>query len=90
MANIEITFGIYPETTIIEYQGKQEGSRLWAQAAGLDIYVVSEDPTRHPDCLPNMAMQACLARHIPVVSLHLVKSRHTRTNRIKTETKEMF
>jgi len=83
MPNIAITFGIYPETTIIEYEGVQEGARLWAQAAGLDIYVVSEDPTRHPDCLTNMAMQACLARHIPVVSLRLVKTALTTFNMLQ-------
>jgi len=90
MPNLAITFGIYPETTIVEYEGVQEGSCLWAQAAGLDIYVISDDSTRHPDCLSNMAMNACLARYIPVVSLHLVKTDYVRSNRFKTETKEMF
>ena len=90
MKNEEITFGIFPETQVIEYQGIQQGARLYAQASGLDIYVASEDSTRHPDCLNSMMLNACIARHIPTVSLHTTRAVRARSFRSKTETKEMF
>jgi hypothetical protein len=90
MANEEICFGVYSEVeNIIVYDCKQVGSKLYAQAAGLDIYLISEDNTRHPDCLNAMMLNACILRHIPTISLHLV-TRVSRVRRIQTDTKEMF
>jgi hypothetical protein len=90
MSNQEITFGIFPETFIVLYEGRQEGARLYAQACGLDIYLISEDNTRHPDCIPSMIMNACIDRHIPLISLHYIVRDKKRTRVLKTETKGMF
>ena len=90
MRNEEITFGYTPDEYIQEYAGIQVGARLVYQAAALDIYVIGSDPDKHPDCITNLAMQACLLRHIPLISLHGVGSVKSRSIRSKTETKEMF
>jgi len=90
MKNEEITFCITPETSIFEFAGIETGARLVFQASGLDIYVVGSDPDKHPDCIPNLAMAACIARHIPLSSLHGVGTVSARSIRQKTETKEMF
>jgi hypothetical protein len=86
-----ITFAFALETYVQEYAGIQEGARLYAQACGIDIYTVGSDPDKYPDVLNNLMMSACIARHIPVISLHLCGVAKIRSNRKnKTETKEMF
>lgn len=87
----KITFCVYVDySVVVEKQGKEPKARLYAQASGLDIFVLIEDKDRHPDCLNSMLVNACINRHIPTTSLHLVNTATIRTNKPKSETKEMF
>lgn len=90
LPNEIVTICVIREVNVCVYDGRYEGSRLIAQAAGVDIYIYSEDNTRHPDCIGNMMQNICLERHIPLISLHMVNTATTRSNRLKTGTKEMF
>lgn len=90
LPNEIVTICVEREINVYVYDGKHEGSRLIAQASGIDIYLYSRDNTRHPDCINNMMQNICLERHIPLLSLHMVKTVIIRSNRLKTETKEMF
>lgn len=67
-----ITYKVSDEK-IEEVEGKLPKARLAFQASGLDIYIVGVSKYHHADCIPNMAMNACLIRHIPVISLRRVK-----------------
>lgn len=67
-----ITFKISDEM-IVEHDGKLPKSRIAFRGAGIEIYVVGVSKYHHPDCVPNMAMNACIARHIPVISLRREK-----------------
>ena len=67
-----ITFEV-ADHVIIEKEGKSPKSRLAFKAAGLDIYVKGSSSYHHSDCIPNLAMNACIARHIPVISLRRQK-----------------
>lgn len=67
-----ITFKI-SEGSIVEHSGKLPKARIAFKAAGLDIYTLGSSTSHHSDCIPNMAMNACIARHIPVISLRRQK-----------------
>lgn len=67
-----ITFDVSDEK-IVEAEGKLPKARLAFLAAGLEIWVKGSSKYHHSDCIPNMAMNACIARHIPVISLRRQK-----------------
>ncbi len=71
-------------------EGKTEGSRLAYHAAGLQIWKIGQSDYHHIDCVTNLAMQACTARHIPVSSLRHVFTNTPRKSSFSTETKPMF
>jgi len=57
---------------ILDY-GKHPRARLVFTAPGLEIYQKGDASDMHEDCIPNMAMNACIARKIPVISLRRAK-----------------
>lgn len=69
---ILITLNVSDEM-IVECEGRLPKSRLVFMGAGIEIYVVGSSKYHHSDCIPNMAMNACIARHIPVISLRRQK-----------------
>lgn len=67
-----ITIVIKHDRATVEY-GKKGRCKLAFQAAGLDIYTSGSSKALHDDCIPNIAMNECLSRHIPLISLRRVK-----------------
>jgi len=90
MPNRQVTFIVPKEEAIVMVEGRVENSRLIAQCAGIDIYLDHNDNAKHPNCLSMMMQNLCLSEHIPLSTLHYVNSAIVRTNKKKTETKEMF
>ena len=68
----QLTIVIKNGLVILDY-GKHPKSRLAFTASGLEIYQKGTSSDLHEDCIPNLAMQACIARKIPVISLRRVK-----------------
>lgn len=58
---------------IVVVQGQSARARLVFLAAGLSIWVKGSSKYHHTDCIPNLAMNACLDRHIPLISLRRQK-----------------
>jgi hypothetical protein len=84
----EITLVIEDEMiTVIDC--KVVGARVGFIASGLTIYIDGSLVHQHPDCLNNLAMNACLERHIPLISLRRPHV-DTRRNSFETNTKRMF
>jgi len=67
-----ITIEVKYDRATIHY-GKLPRAKLAFQACGLDIYTKGTSSSLHEDCIPNIAMNACLERHIPLISLRRVK-----------------
>ena len=84
----EITF-VVEEHTVTEVECKIQGARLAFRADGLEIYIDGAIVEQHPDCIPNMAMNACLSRHIPLLTLRAVKPVREPKS-IDTNTRRMF
>jgi len=68
----QLTIVIKYGLVILDY-GKHPRSKLKFVANGLEIYQKGDASALHQDCIPNMAMNACIARKIPVISLRSVK-----------------
>ena len=68
----KLTIVIKHGLVMLDY-GKHPKARLVFTANGLEIYQKGASSDLHDDCIPNMAMNACIARHIPVLSLRRVK-----------------
>lgn len=83
----EITFVIEDEAITV-VNCKVVGARVGFVASGLTIYIDGTLVHQHPDCLTNLAMQACLERHIPLISLR--KPSVSRSKSFETNTKRMF
>jgi len=62
----------YDGLTVIVKDEKVRGARLWAQAAGLNIYLVGTAKGSATDRLTNMACNMALEMHIPLISLKYV------------------
>lgn len=68
-------------TIVSKYEGlsvtvkdeKVKGSRLWARASGLDIYLSGTAKGTAHDRITNMACNIALGMNIPLISLHYVK-----------------
>lgn len=71
-------------------QGKADGSRLAYHASGLQIWKIGQSDYHHIDCVSNLAMQACEARHIPLASLRHVFTNTRVKSSFSTETTPMF
>lgn len=67
LITIEVKYG----RMTVHYE-KLPKAKLVFQAAGLDIFVKGSSSEIHDDALPNLAMQECLSRHIPLISLRRV------------------
>lgn len=78
------------DETLVMIEGRVSGSRLVYQAAGINFYQEGVSKYHHDDCVPNMVMNACLERHIPVVSLRRVKAVNAGKKPIDTKTRNMF
>jgi hypothetical protein len=61
----------YGSVTVVE--GRLPKSRLIFTAAGLAVYQLGSSSEIHEDCIPNVAMNAALERHIPLISMKRVK-----------------
>lgn len=61
----------YGSVTVVE--GRLPKSRLIFTSAGLAVYQLGSSAEIHEDCIPNVAMNACLDRHIPLISLRRIK-----------------
>lgn len=83
-----ITFVVEDEC-VTEIECKVEGARLAYRADGLLIYIDGAVKHQHPDCIPNMAMNACLLRHIPLLTLRAVKPQSAPKS-FDTDTRRMF
>lgn len=70
--------------------GVTDGARLAYHAAGLQIWKIGQSDYHHIDCVSNLAMQACEARHIPLASLRHVFTNTRAKTGFSTETKPMF
>ena len=64
------------------YERRLPGSRLVWRAPGLDVYVKGEltGDKLHFEQAANLALNACIARHIPAVSLRYQKSSNQKRN----------
>lgn len=60
----------YDGLTVYVNEGKLKKSRLWAQAAGLDIYLIGNASGAAHDRLTNMACNIAQGMNIPLMSLH--------------------
>lgn len=89
MPRLAFTVLIALDYVMIE-EGRRKASRLFYQAAGVDFYVSGKSEKIHVDCIPNLLMQKCLALHIPLISLHTVKTDNAGARPIKTDTVRMF
>lgn len=67
-----VTFDVSDEK-ITEVEGKLPRARIAFRGAGIEIYVRGSSKYHHSDCIPSLAMNACIARHIPVISLRRAK-----------------
>lgn len=47
-------------------------ARLWFYAPGIEIYVKGEDAAKQFEIIANIALNECLARHIPTPGLKTV------------------
>ena len=65
----------YDGLVVIAHEGKIKGSRLWCQAAGLDIYLKGTASGPSHDRLTNLACNVALDMHVPLISLHYVKGK---------------
>jgi|SRR5882672_3656335 len=70
--------------------GKTDGARLAYHASGLQIWKIGKSDYHHIDCVTNLAMQACEARHIPIASLRHVFTNSRVSDPVKTLTMPMF
>lgn len=70
--------------------GKTKGARLAYHAAGLQIWKIGKSDYHHVDCVTNLAMQACDARHIPLASLRHVFANNRVKSSFSTETTPML
>lgn len=61
----------YGRVTVVE--GRLPKSRLIFTSAGLAVYQLGSSDEIHTDCIPNIAMNACIDRRIPVISLRRVR-----------------
>lgn len=61
----------YGRLTVVE--GHLPKSRLIFTSAGLAVYQLGSSNEIHEDAIPNLAMNAALARHIPLISMKRVK-----------------
>lgn len=77
--NDVMTIVIKDETMIVRYEGVK-GSRLVWRAAGLDVMVVGQMDKMQFETAGNFAINECLNRHIPVLSLRYQRSAVTRSN----------
>lgn len=68
----QLTIVVKDGLVILDY-GKHPRARLAFTANGLEIYQKGDATALHIDCIPNMAMNACVARKIPVISLRRAK-----------------
>lgn len=85
----EMTFIVTDEAiTVVEC--RIVGARLGYVADGLLIYIDGHSSYHHPDCLNNLAMQACQARHIPLITLRQDGPVRGSSMRNQSETKDMF
>lgn len=89
MKNEEITF-IMTDEAITQKPGIVPGARLAYIAPGLSIYIDGTSKYHHPDCIGNLAMQACIERHIPLIGLRQQSGVRARSIRWQTDTIDMF
>lgn len=70
----------YGSMTVCE--GRLNGSRLVWRAAGLDVYVLGTltGDKLHFEQACNLAVNACIGRHIPAASLRYQKSSNQKRN----------
>jgi hypothetical protein len=68
----QLTIVVKNGLVILDY-GKHIKSRLVFTANGLEIYQKGASSDLHEDCIPNLAMQACIERKIPVLTLRRAK-----------------
>jgi len=84
----DITFVVTDESiTVIEC--KVVGSRKAFTADNLVIWMDGHSNYHHPDCITNLAMQCCIERHIPLLTLKQVPPAW-HGSRFETNTKRMF
>lgn len=62
----------YDGLTVIVKDEKVKGARLWAQASGLNIYLLGTAKGAAHDRLTNMVCNMALGMHIPLISLKYV------------------
>ena len=60
----------YDGLSIVQKDGKQPKSRLWAEAPGLKIYIIGSAKGTAHDSLTNLACNLAIGLHIPLISLH--------------------
>ena len=83
-----ISIVCYPLSTIV-FDGI--AGRLMFQAPGLDIYVSGKYTAARWSTVQHMALEAAVARHIPVVSLKRVGGyRETKPVKIEAKQKGLF
>jgi len=63
-----ITVEVSPSKIVIT-DGYVKGSRLKWRAPGIDIYLKGAVPIKMRDRVQYCVLQACLSRHIPLISL---------------------
>jgi hypothetical protein len=89
MANEVITIKVNPMSMIV-VDGLEQGARLWYQARGLDIYVWGAVPVKREHAVHYLAVENCVARHIPALSLRCVRALRNKPARIDPKQKRMF
>jgi len=83
-----ISIIVYP-ASIVVFDGI--AGKLWYQAPGLDIYVSGKVTAARLASVHYHAVQECVARHIPALSLRNVRPQSaSRPQKIDPKQKDMF
>ncbi len=86
---MEVTIKISDEMIEV-IEERVSGSHIAFYSAGLTVYVMGQSKFHHPDCVRNLAMQCCEARHIPVISLRDAAYKKAAKKQVLSETRDMF
>jgi len=89
MGNETITIKVHPMSMIV-VDGRETGARLWYQAPGLDIYVWGAVPVKREHAVHFLAVENCVARHIPALSLRAVRALRSKPVKVDPKQKGMF
>lgn len=75
MTEIEMITLVVEATQVLVQPGCVDGSKLWFQASGLDIYIIGDKTAKRHHAVAYVATLETVARHIPARTLRFVGRR---------------